>query len=419
MIRRSLYGDIRAHLAQQEITVLTGPRQAGKTTLLKLLIDELQVTGFRCAYLNLDRESDFALLDTQDEFLNYLKLNFGTDKKTYVFIDEIQRKTNAGLFLKGLYDSDLPYKFIVSGSGSVELKEKVSEGLAGRKKTFHLSTVTFDEFVNYRTNYKYDNQLQDYFKSSFFDVSFLEEYLQFGGYPKLVEAETVVAKRDVLDSVYESYVASDLKDLLGVQNAGAIRDLLTFLSTRMGKMTARSEISSKIATSYETTKQYLYYLEQTFQINVTKPYSTNFESELSKTPVYYFSDLGMRNYVFNNLSHYDQIVSGSMLFQNLVFLLLKQKQFISKINYWRTKDRAEVDFIVHQGATTLPLEVKYADLKDTHISRSMHSFIDKYSPKQMLVINKSLSSDRKVANTWVRFVPYHWLVSNEILEKLW
>ncbi len=418
MIGRNLYRDIRAHLEQPEITVLTGPRQAGKTTLLKLLIDELQASGANCAYLNLDREPDFALLSTQDEFLNYLKLNFGTDKKSYVFIDEVQRKVDAGLFLKGLYDSDLPYKFVVSGSGSVELKEKVSEGLAGRKKTFHLSTISFDEFVNYRSNYKYDSQLQDYFKSSFFDANLLEEYLQFGGYPKLVVAERAVIKRDVLDSIYESYVASDLKSLLGVQNTGAVRDLLAFLSTRMGKMTARSSISNQINLNYETTKQYLYYLEQTFQISAIRPYSTNFESELSKTPIYYFSDLGMRNYIFNNLSHYDQIVSGSMLFQNLVFLLLKQKRSISKINYWRTKDRAEMDFIVHQGAAILPVEVKYADLKDTQISKSMHSFIDKYFPKQMLVVNKSFVGDCRVGDTWVRFVPYYQLISDEFLEKL-
>ncbi len=413
MIKRRLYKDIKDHLEQKEITIITGPRQAGKTTLLSLLIEDLQTTNTSYVYLNLDRESDFALLNTQDDFKYYLKLSLGTAHKSYVFIDEIQRKENAGLFLKGLYDSDLPYKFVVTGSGSVELKEKVSEGLAGRKKIFNLSTVSFDEFVNYKTNYKYSANLKEYFESSFFNTSLLEEYLQFGGYPKLVTAETIDQKRDVLASIYDSYVTNDLKDLLNVQNTGAVRDLLTFLSTRVGKLTARSEISNRINISYDTTKQYLYYLEQTFQINFVRPYSTNFENELTKTPVYYFADLGMRNYVFNNLSHYDPIVSGGMLFQNFVFLLLKQQRFVSKINYWRTKDQAEVDFVANKGAAILPLEVKYADLTEVEISKSMYSFIDKYSPEQMFVVNKSFRKDHKVDDTWVRFVPYFKLITEE------
>jgi len=72
-------------------------------------------------------------------------------ERSYVFIDEIQRKENAGFFLKGVFDLKLPYKFIVSGSGSLELKEKIHESLVGRKRLFELTTITFDEFVHHKT----------------------------------------------------------------------------------------------------------------------------------------------------------------------------------------------------------------------------------------------------------------------------
>ncbi len=99
---------------------------------------------------------------TQEKLLNKIRLELGTEKG-FVFIDEIQRKENAGLFLKGIYDMGLPYKFIISGSGSIELKEKIHESLAGRKRLFELSTVTFMEFVDFRTDYHYSNRISEFF----------------------------------------------------------------------------------------------------------------------------------------------------------------------------------------------------------------------------------------------------------------
>lgn len=81
-----------------------------------------------------------------------------------MFIDEIQRKEDAGVFLKGIYDQNLPYKFIVSGSGALELKEKISESLIGRKKGFYLSTLNFEEFFHYKTNYQYEGKENEFFE---------------------------------------------------------------------------------------------------------------------------------------------------------------------------------------------------------------------------------------------------------------
>lgn len=100
-----------------------GPRQAGKTTLMNILQDYLNKKGEKTLFLSLDFERDIPYFKTQLALVQKLNLEFGK-KKGYVFIDKIQRKENARLFLKGLYDMKLPYKFIVSGSGSVDLKEK-------------------------------------------------------------------------------------------------------------------------------------------------------------------------------------------------------------------------------------------------------------------------------------------------------
>ena len=150
-IKRYLLQSVRDHLDSKEITVITGARQVGKTTLIQEIERKLHTRQKKTLYLNLDFEPDFRYFESQDLLIQKINLEFGKDYG-YVFIDEIQRKNNAGLFLKGLYDRNLPVKFIVTGSGSMELKAKIHESLAGRKRIFELLPVTFDEFVQFKTN---------------------------------------------------------------------------------------------------------------------------------------------------------------------------------------------------------------------------------------------------------------------------
>ena len=165
MIRRSLLKQLQKHLLSPEITLIVGPRQAGKTTLMEILRDDLRKKGAKTLFLNLDFNADLPFFDSQEKLLQRITYEMGQEKG-YVFIDEIQRKEDAGLFLKGLYDRKLPYKFIVSGSGSLELKEKIHESLPGRKRLFELSTLSFEEFVNY----KHDSSSSSQFYPNFNDL---------------------------------------------------------------------------------------------------------------------------------------------------------------------------------------------------------------------------------------------------------
>src|SRR3989338_6683147 len=153
LIKRDIFRDLLEHLEKKEISLLVGPRQVGKTTLMNLLKKHLDKNGKRTLFLSLEFEAEKKYFTSKNELLAKLKLEFGNDRG-YVFIDEIQRKEDAGLFLKGIYDYELPHKFIVSGSGSLELKEKIHESLAGRKRVFELKTLSFEEFVNFKTKYK-------------------------------------------------------------------------------------------------------------------------------------------------------------------------------------------------------------------------------------------------------------------------
>jgi hypothetical protein len=246
MIKIRLLNDLKKHLSKREISLIIGPRQAGKTTLMLLLRNYLDQQRENTLFLSFDIEADQQYLTSQHNLIQKVHLEFGR-KRGYVFIDEIQRKENAGLFLKGLYDLNLPYKFIVSGSGSLELKEKIHESLVGRKRVFELNTLSFEEFVNFRTGYHYEDRLSEFFQVERMRVrELLIEYLNFGGYPALVLEPELREKRLIMDEIYRSVIEKDLSYLLRIEKIDAFVSLMKILSSQIGSMINYSELSSTL-----------------------------------------------------------------------------------------------------------------------------------------------------------------------------
>jgi hypothetical protein len=123
--------------------------------------------------------------------------------------------------------------------------------------------------------------------------------------------------------------------------------------------------------------------------------------------VYYFYDLGLRNYAIGRFGLLNDIDMGPV-FENFIMNLLKEKIRWSpkKIHFWRTKEKAEVDFVVDYGYQILPIEVKYKAMSAPVIKKSIRSFIEKYSPKYALVINLNLKEKIKIGKTMVIFLPF-------------
>ncbi len=418
MIKRKLLYDLKEHLPKKEISLIAGPRQAGKTTLMFMLKDHLEKQGEKTLFLSFDFEADSKFLASHSGILRKIRLELGV-KKGYVFIDEIQRKENAGLFLKGLYDMRTPYKFIVSGSGSMELKEKIHESLVGRKRIFELNTLTFEEFVNFRTDYQYEDRL-----SSFFQIEkvrtkeLLDEYLNFGGYPALVLETVLKEKRIIMEEIYRSVIEKDLTYLLRIEKTEAFTSLIKILSGQTGGLVNYSEISSTIGISIRTVKNYLWYAEKTFIIEKITPFFRNIRKEITKSPVYYFYDLGLRNFTLGLMGNLTFTYGAGFLFQNLILHMLKEniRHTGGNIHFWRTKDRAEVDFILDLGEETIPVEVKFKELKKVVTGRSLRNFISKYKPRRAWIINLELEKKVDLNGTEVNFIPFYKLIGNNITE---
>lgn len=405
-IRRRLLSRIEGHLEQQEITLLTGPRQSGKTTLLRHLETQLQAAGRKTLWLNLDFEDDARHLASQGALIRKIRLELGAGG--VVFIDEIQRKPDAGRFLKGLYDQGLPWKFVVSGSGSLELKEKISESLAGRKRQFELTTVSFVEWVDFQTEYRYTDRLREFFATEPAKTDWLlEEYLKYGGYPRVVTADSHQEKLAVINEIYRSYLERDIVYLLRVEKSEAFTHLVRMLAAQSGKIVTLSELAATIGLSLTTLKTYLYYLEKTFIIRRVTPFYTNMRKELTKSPVIYFTDPGMRNFacgLFGKLIAQD----AGFVFQTMIQGLLADLFPLAEpsIHYWRTKDKAEVDFVIQSGDRIIPLDVKYGDRQHPEIPRSLRSFIDRYTPPTALLVNTRRDADFYIGPTRVHLLPY-------------
>ncbi|OQX85650.1 MAG: ATPase [Candidatus Omnitrophica bacterium 4484_70.2] len=416
MIERSLFLELRSHLSKKEISFIVGPRQAGKTTLMLFLKDYLEKKGEKTLFLNLDIEVDREYFSSQERLIKKIELELGK-KRGFVFIDEIQRKQDAGLFLKGIYDMGLPYKFIVSGSGSVELKEKIHESLMGRKRIFELSTLSFEEFVDFKTQYKYKNRLLEFFAVEKDKTELLlEEYLNFGGYPRPVLEEELDEKQKLMSEIYQSYIERDIFYLLRINKTDAFTNLLKLISAQAGNIVHFSELSSTLGISVKTVKDYLWYMEKTFVIQRINPYFKNIRKEITKSPVYYFYDIGLRNFAIGDFGRLKDV---GFVFQNFIYNLLKEKLRSSsaKIYFWRTKDKAEVDFVVDLGREVIPIEVKYKKMKFPELTRSLKSFIEKYTPQKAVVVNLSLDTKINLKGAQIHIIPFYRLFQL-LLNKL-
>lgn len=412
IIKRRLLEDLKSHLPQKEMSLIIGPRQAGKTTLMLQLKDYLEKQGEGTLLLNLDFEQDKPFFESQTALLNRMRLEFGK-KRGYVFIDEIQRKENAGIFLKGIYDLQIPHKLIISGSGSVELKEKIHESLTGRKRIFELNTVSFEEFAHFSTGYRYEDRLSDFLSiEAAKGKEFLVEYLNFGGYPRVILADTLQEKVRIIDEIYNSYIEKDISYLLHVEKTDAFRNLVKVIASQIGGMVNLTELSSTLGISIQTVKNYLMYAEKTFIIKKVTPYFSNVRKEISKSPILYFTDLGLRNYSMGLFGRISLLSETGFLFQNLVFQIIREKWRYEggPINFWRTKDRAEVDFVIHNGKDVLPVEVKCRELKGDTVGRPLRNFIDMYKPKEAWIVNLTLRKEISIHRTVVKFIPFFDLI---------
>lgn len=279
--------------------------------------------------------------------------------------------------LKRIFDSH-KIKIFISGSSSIDLTVNTIKYLVGRIFIFTLYPFDFAEFLSYRAlDYlKFlpaENPL--FFAESSFKVGgaeaqnnlrrFYEEYLIFGGYPRVILSETIEEKKEVLKNIYNTYFLREVKDILGLIDDYKLNKLIKALALQVGNLIDYRELSLISEFSYASLKKYLNFLEKTFICRQLKPYFKNRRREIVKNPKIYFFDTGLRNAVIGDFRPLEERPDAGALLENGVFGQLVKKEI--KFNYWRTKQQAEVDFIVEDEGKLAAAEIK-SNLKSGAIS---------------------------------------------------
>lgn len=414
LVYRRMYPEIAGHLDAPEITVIIGPRQVGKTTLVFQLKEELlkrkNVQPEHVYYFNLDIVSDRTIFATQTEFINFLKNRISPDTTLYVFIDEVQRIENSGLFFKGVYDLGLPVKLVLTGSSSLEIRAKIVEPLTGRKKLFQLFPLDFAEYVSFHDAglLRFLSQDDAYAKEKL--LEYLYTFISFGGYPKVALDRDREKKIGYLEEIFTSYVEKDVVGFLRIKDAFVFSRLVKILAEEIGNLFNVQAISRELGIKNKTVSRYVDILEQTYIAQRAVPFFGSTRSEVRKMPKIYFLDTGMRNFAIYGrdfpVAGFSERKDKGFLLENFIFSELV-KTGSSDVHFWRTKDDAEVDFIVQRSGETIPIEVKTASEREVGPSRSFLSFIRRYKPRTGVMVSLHAQPPRTIDSTRVFFqLPY-------------
>lgn len=386
LYKRKIVKEIQEYLFTQDIIVLHGARQVGKTHILYYIKEFLEKNKERTFFIDLEDSRFVDILDKGvEEFVNLLEeegFDIDVSKgRVFVFIDEIQYLKNPSSFLKIVHDHYDSIKLIVSGSSSFEIREKFSDSLVGRTVNFEIFPLSFEEFLVFRgyiferKNKAFTQKKQEELRELFF------EYVLFGGYPKIALTTDRKKKEKYLQQIIDTYIRKDIRDLADIRDIDKFNKLVETLASQSGNLLNVSELANTCKLSSVTVDRYLFILENTYIIKLVHPFSSNIRSELFKIPKIYFYDSGIAQMLW--LKSLQKEVMGN-IFETSIFSELVKQFGKDTVLFWRTKDGKEIDFIVRNGQEILPIETKL-HFGQSH-SSALRYFQEKYSVKNWRII---------------------------------
>lgn len=340
-ISRLLLRQLQVAIQPGKVTILYGPRQVGKTTLVTDLLAE---TALSHTYINADELTYREALASQ----NKRTLSELLGGSRLLVIDEAQRVPDIGLNLKILVDNNPQAAIVATGSASFDLARKVSEPLTGRKFTLVLYPVSYPELAATLGSFEAHAQL--------------ERWLVWGGYPAIVTAEPSMRER-LLAELVGSYLYRDILELDGVRRAEKLVDLLRLLAFQIGQDVSLAELAANLALSRQTVERYLDLLEKVFVIFKIGGLARNLRKEISKSARYYFWDNGVRNSLIRNFNPLSLRNDVGQLWENYLMVeRQKANQYADRLvntYFWRTYDQKELDCVEERAGELAGYEFKW------------------------------------------------------------
>ena len=365
MIERELLKVILDGMRDGKINIIYGPRQSGKTTLLKQISDKLNE---KTLWLNADEIDVRSKL--QNANLPELKSLIGNYK--VIIIDEAQRIENIGITLKLIIDNFNGIKIFASGSSSFELANKIKEPLTGRKWEYLLLPISFAEMTLNTGLFEEQRRL--------------EQRLIFGAYPEIIlnESDKEIRLRELADS----YLYKDIIFWEKIKKVDRIEKLLQALAFQVGSEVSYNELSKFCGLDNETVEKYIYLLEQAFIIFRLNSFSRNLRSELKKSKKIYFYDNGIRNSIIGQFKPINLRDDIGALWENYVISerkkLVANRRIFQNEYFWRTNAQKEIDYIEERNGEIYAYEFKWNPKANFRTSKA---FIEAYNPNEYKLIN--------------------------------
>lgn len=334
LINRVLKGKIQSLAKKFPVVSITGPRQSGKTTLVKMCFPDYDYVN-----LELPHHRIFATQDPEAFLQNY---------KRGLILDEAQYVPELFSYIQDKVDvSGETGKYILTGSQNFLLLERITQSLAGRVAILHLLPFATEEL-----------------KHSIYHSDNINEILFKGSYPPLHHRQ--INPVDFYQSYVQSYIERDVRNILNVSNLSMFRTFMGMVAGRMGQILNMASLSNDIGVDVKTIKSWLSVLETSFIVYLIKPHYKNFSKRLIKSPKLYFYDTGLACSLLGIRNHNEietHPLKGAM-FENYIFSEISKHFFNRGIKpelfYWRDNTGNEIDCIVQDGVTNKIIEIKSA-----------------------------------------------------------
>lgn len=386
-IKRTIWEDIIADLNKPEITVLLGPRQVGKTTLITNiithLITKLNIDKNNIFYYNLDNIDIRSEIKKSFLFIQKdIELKIGKTlreikHKICLFIDESQKSPEIFEFTKLIYDSHLPVKIVLTGSSSLQIRNKSSESLSGRTHFFYLYPFTFTEIIgkNYKIYETIENihdfsrikeiAAEGYRHKEKYDL-FIQKVLFSGSLPKVFLTDDKNALI-YLNNFLSTYLDRDIKDIGAKINLENFNLSFKYLTEYCSDLFNYSKMSSDLGIKRDTLYSYLDLLQKTLIIKTIQPFIFPQLKNIYKSNKLYFFDNGVVNRIqgYISLSELKRAKFIGKMFENYIFQNIYAKILNDykkpELYFFRDYQNHEIDFIYKRGEITIPIEVTYAE----------------------------------------------------------
>lgn len=365
MIERRLKQLILPRLFRGKAIVMTGPRQVGKTTLLRMLMAE---SDKKTLFWNCDEP------DIRQKLSNPTSTQLQAETAQYelIFIDEAQRVPNIGVTLKMLIDSFPMKQVIVTGSSALQLSNSINEPLTGRKYEYNMFPFSSEELIDNHGSIE-ENRL-------------LERRMVYGAYPEVVKLPG--EERETLVNLINSYLYKDIFAFQDVRKPEIIEQLLQALALQMGSEVSFNELSKLLGLNSQTVRRYIDLLEKSYIVFHLRSFSRNLRNELKKSRKIYFYDNGVRNAILGDFKPLQLRQDAGALWENyLVSERLKHNSyslFYGKSYFWRTQQQQEVDYLEDIDGVFHTYEFKWSTTKKPKLTET---FAHNYPEHTFTVVN--------------------------------